>query len=99
MAPAGGGGAELQEAMARRVGALNQQGVGAAGGGSPLPSLAPSQAPQMVPGASSGATGASSERVDDAHIILKAMSQRLKSQEKIAEAQSIPPKMPLGLGM
>ena len=96
MGNAGGQGGDLAAAIARRSGALNQQGAGSATP-SVLPSTAPTGNPQMAAsapvGASAGATGASPERVDDAHIILKAMSERLKSQNKIAEAVVIPPKM------
>jgi hypothetical protein len=52
--------------------------------------------PQQVP--QQGANP--SDRVDDAHIILKAMGARLKSQEKIAEhLAGIPSKMPTQQGM
>ncbi len=101
MAPAGGGGAELQEAIARRAGALNQQGPGAAGGGGALPSSAPSGAPQVMPGGSNIAnTPEVSKPFNAQEMILKAMAEKLKSHSKIEEhVAGIPEKMPSVAGM
>ncbi len=91
---AGGISPDLRAAMQQRVGqgGTTQQVTQGSPNATPMPPP-PQGNPQMVPSAPTGGQGGSSQRVDDAHIILKAMAGRLKSQEKIAEARMIPPKL------
>lgn len=90
-AAAGGISPELQAAIQRRVGqgGVTDQVTQSSPNAQPMPSTPPSSIPAsstpQIPtgGATGGQTG--TERDDDAALILKAMSERLKSQNKIAE--------------
>lgn len=94
-----GGTSALQEALARRgVDASILQQVG---GNAPtaMPASPPLQGSTMpmpaMSSASSTATSPLPSGTPEAELILKALSERLRSDSKIKEAQAIPPKMSL----
>lgn len=92
-AATGGMSPELQQAIASRSGQslVTSQVTNGSPNAQPMPQVQGSS--QMVSGGATSPQNSTPERIDDAHIILNAMAERLKSQNKIAEAQNILPKM------